>query len=414
MEILDHIKSKKCECTYWENKRQWHEDKNSLLLDIICLANNAEHKRAYLNIGIEDDGTICGIENDPNRYNQQQLTEFINSQPFAAFCPEISLISFKIDGHEIDTIEIKATNHVPYFLNKTKAQIKAGIIYSRRNDTNTGMGEKATPIDIIEKLFRIRFGIDLPIMERLHLALDDWQNWGVYSGGYGNNEFVQGGDWGNENKMFHRLYPEFRIETDEESRYEWGLETMKCFYLNQVAGHYRARIFYNSTELFYFIMAFVDEGRKFLVMPTIGNFSNQERRKEKGARYGGDDKVMFYYMLKNSIEGKVQKIITNGTFDTESRCTVSENRWLLIFEDEAEYTEFKEFAERNSSLYKIGMKSGGHCEGDEEGAHIPIGDTHNAYRFYVEFMILKGKKQKSDFETYFKYYDYLSGNHKKH
>ena len=221
-------------------------------------------------------------------------------------------------------------------------------------------------------------------------------------------DFNQGGDLGNKNYMFHRSFPEFRIQIDNDERRDWSFETMMCFYINQTAGHNEAKIFFNNTELFSFNIAYVDEGRKHLVVPDTGHFINENRRNEVGKRYiDTENKVFFYYMLQNSIKGKIQKIITHGTYCTGSRG--SGKWWLLIFDDEADFESFLEFTQRNPDLYKVGLKNGENGIGNEErGAHLPMADTHNAYRFYIEYLIKKKNKSRENFQQYFKYYNYLA------
>ena len=45
--------------------------------DIICLANNRANRDAYLIMGIQDQTLeTVGVENDPNRKNQQNIVDF--------------------------------------------------------------------------------------------------------------------------------------------------------------------------------------------------------------------------------------------------------------------------------------------------------------------------------------------------
>ena len=53
----------------------------------------------------------------------------------------------------------------------------ANQIYTRVQDVNTAKNMSAD-INHIEYLWKKRFGIDLSIMERLNMVLDDWENWG--------------------------------------------------------------------------------------------------------------------------------------------------------------------------------------------------------------------------------------------
>lgn len=72
---------------WWDFKECYHEDKASLLHDIICLANNRANKDAYLIFGVQDKTfNIMGVENDTNRKNQQNIVDFLSSKSFAGNC----------------------------------------------------------------------------------------------------------------------------------------------------------------------------------------------------------------------------------------------------------------------------------------------------------------------------------------
>ena len=47
---------------YWDFKREWHEKKNALLLDIICMANNLHNRNAYIIIGVDEENGYKIVE----------------------------------------------------------------------------------------------------------------------------------------------------------------------------------------------------------------------------------------------------------------------------------------------------------------------------------------------------------------
>ena len=55
--------SLKREGTYWDFKREWHEDNSNLMHDILSLANNLESQISYLVIGIDEtsDYEACDV-----------------------------------------------------------------------------------------------------------------------------------------------------------------------------------------------------------------------------------------------------------------------------------------------------------------------------------------------------------------
>lgn len=75
-EVLSLIQSKR-EDEWWDFKQQHHKDKAELLHDIICMANNRAKRDSYIIFGVEDETfKIVGVENTPNRRNQQNIVDF--------------------------------------------------------------------------------------------------------------------------------------------------------------------------------------------------------------------------------------------------------------------------------------------------------------------------------------------------
>lgn len=115
-------------------------------------------------------------------------------------------------------------------------------------------------------------------------------------------------------------------------------------------------------------------------------------------------------MIEDEIAGRIQKIITNGTFSTVSRGLSADKYWLLLFETREDFDNFIEFANNNiDKFYNSELKNGEYSIGDEKnGAHVPMKDTHNAYRIYIEYQIQVKKKDRSLFDDYFNWYNHLS------
>ncbi len=399
--ISELIRLKK-EGGFWDYKSDYSDNKASFLHDIICMANNLENRDAYLIYGVDDDGKVNGIQNSTCRKSQSNIINFLkNKKFFGDNRPDIELATLKLGNDEIDVLIIKNTTRTPYLLHEDFSDrgktVKAGFIYTRIGDNNTDIINMADN-DKVEYLWKKRFGIEKSIVERLNMYLEDWQNWGIYKYGYLNDQFIQGGDFGNDNYIYYKYFPEFRIEVLTETEQVWEKETMRCFYCNQTAGHYIAKIFYNSTELFSFYIAHVDEYRKYLVLPKTDRLVYNE------------NSIYFYYMIEDEVVGRIQKIITNGTFSTVSRGLSADKYWLLLFETREDFDHFIEFANNNiDKFYNSELKNGEYGIGDEKnGAHVPMKDTHKAYRIYVEYQIQVKKKDRSLFDDYFNWYNHLS------
>ncbi|HHX61172.1 MAG TPA: ATP-binding protein [Epulopiscium sp.] len=210
-ECVQKFISKGREGGYWDFKKQWHDNKAELLLDIICMANNMEDRDAYIIFGIEDKSMkIVGVENDLNRKNLNDLSQFVGGKDFAVYTPEVDLQTIEIEGHDIDVIIIRNTNKAPYYLEKDfldkDKRIDYGKIYVRINDRKAGT-DKVAPYTCIKHLWKKRFGINLSIMERLLILLSDNEKWQC--------------DWGNKRYVFHDDFPEFQLVINGEMEDGW-------------------------------------------------------------------------------------------------------------------------------------------------------------------------------------------------
>ena len=84
IKIVTELISSKREDDWWDFKEFHYEDKGSMLHDIICLANNRANRDSYLIFGVRDKTfEIVGVENDPNRKNQQNIVDFLRTPNFA-------------------------------------------------------------------------------------------------------------------------------------------------------------------------------------------------------------------------------------------------------------------------------------------------------------------------------------------
>lgn len=116
--IVKNLIQKRREDDWWDFKECHHEDKASLLHDIICLSNNRANRDAYLIFGIRDKTfDIISVEQDVSRRNQQNIVDFLSSKNFVGQvrpCVEVHAVTLK--EHEIDVFIIKNSTDVPYYL----------------------------------------------------------------------------------------------------------------------------------------------------------------------------------------------------------------------------------------------------------------------------------------------------------
>ena len=303
-EVLSLIDSKR-EDEWWDFKVQHHKNKADLVHDIICMANNRAKRDSYIIFGVEDKTfKVIGIENTPNRKNQQNIVDILRNCSFAGGVrPRIELRTLEIEHHEIDVLIIKDSVEVPYYLEKDYKDwnirnsegekvgrpVLAYRIYTRTADNNTQIDKNADFNDI-EYLWRKRFGIDSSIMERLDILLNDTDKWKF--------------DWGNKNYCYHCDFPEFQIVQVEDMKPDWT--PAAAFYVHPAMHSARLNILYHTTIIYETVLWSFDHYTKYLPKAETSMI------KEKG-------NFWYSYYLLDSFEGKMLKIFTKGSCDISSR-----------------------------------------------------------------------------------------------
>ena len=110
MELVEEIRNLielKIEGDYWDFKEMWHDNKASLLHDIICMANNQLGRDAYIIIGVSDSRCQDGVKikgvTEVNRKDQQHLIDFLRSKKFAGgLRPPVYLQTISLCDDHID------------------------------------------------------------------------------------------------------------------------------------------------------------------------------------------------------------------------------------------------------------------------------------------------------------------------
>ncbi|MEZ4889147.1 MAG: ATP-binding protein [Crocinitomicaceae bacterium] len=322
IKIIKLIESKR-EDDYWDFKREPHDNNASLLHDIICLSNSLHKGNRYLIIGVSDpkDGAeLIGLtKGQANRKSQVEYIDFIRTKPFSGHCrPEIELHTIKIRDIEIDVLEIFDYPLKPYYLTEDyrdkDKNVRANFIYSRTNDTNTPI-DKSTDVGIIEKMWRQRFGLDLPPLERIKILLRQPQDWFK--------------DIGNKPYAYQLDFPEFRIEFSETHEF-W--EVFSYFFTNGKSYLGTATFKYHSTTLFELEYMYCDEMRIELAIPKIAIVRLKEYVN------------WFYYYDLQELNGIFLQFITNKLTHLHSRNSAFP---FVIFDNENERKEFIDYVVKN-------------------------------------------------------------------
>ena len=324
---------------WWDFKEVHHHDKAELVHDILCMANNRPRRDSYIIFGVEDKTfAVKGIEDDKRRRNQQSIVDILRNISFAGGVrPRIEVQTITIDNHEIDVLIIKDSLDTPFYLDKEyrdksvkneKGELYGKIvrpyhIYTRIVDNNTAI-DKQADLNDVEYLWRKRFGIDLPALERMMIYLKNPDLWDCSPGSF-------------DEKMYYRFSPEFTIETvmdDSKNGYQYYL-------FNQTDIHprwYDINLYYHQTMLASLEGVSLDGGRYFTPSPRTDGISLTQ--------YHNWD-VAFKYYIKNSIEYIVHEFYYHPDGDDE---TIAHNQFMkciLVFECDSEKENFKEYLKLN-------------------------------------------------------------------
>lgn len=327
-EIQDLILLKQ-EGSYWDFKREWYsqDKKADLLHDIICMANNLSNRDAYIIIGIdeENDYSFSSVESDPNRKNTQQLVDFIRDKRFAGgIRPIISVENLCFGEDKIDVIVIHNSDATPFFLTEKYKSVMQNNIYTRVMDSNTPKN-KSADLSHIEMLWKKRFGLLSPPLERMMIYLKSPDLWN-----YSPNDYCI-------EKMYYIFSPEFTISYEIDN----SKNGYQYYLFNQTDIHprwYDINLYYHQTIIASLEGISLDGGRYFTPSPKTDGVSLTQ--------YSHWD-LLFKYYIKNSIEYIVHEFYYHSDNDDE---IIAHDRFMdciLIFETYNEKEEFKNFVIQN-------------------------------------------------------------------
>lgn len=331
-EQVVNLISLKQEGGYWDFKREWYSDKTDLLHDIICMANNLSNQDGLIIIGVdeENDYEIQDVEIDTNRKRTQDLVSFLRDKKFAGgIRPTVTVQTIQSSQKTIDVLIVCNDRNTPYYLTEKYQGVFANNIYVRIMDTNTPKNSSGD-INIVETLWKKRFGINATALERVILYLQIPSDW------------IDSYD---ESRRYYKFAPEFVIEqvsaSDDRDGYEFYL-----FGQYDIRPHwYDINIYYHQTLLDSLGGAALDGGRCFTATPKIAGLSLY------GNRMNWD--ISYKYFIKESIEYIVHKFYITDDMDEE---LTSRRRFLecvLIFNSALEKASFDKFVKENYSHYIV-------------------------------------------------------------
>ena len=328
LDIISKLISMHQEGPYWDFKKEWYgeKEKQKLLLDIICMANNLVNKDAYIIIGVDEEKnySIKSVEGDVNRRNTQNLTDFIREKKFAGdFKPIVTVESLRLNDGTVDVIVVHNSSNTPFYLKERECGVCPNNIYVRLQDSNTPI-DKAADYYQVEYLWKKRFGMLLTPMEKIKLYLthpDDWERSPV------TNDI-----------MYYKFAPEYTIvhncdPDDPRNGYEYYLFAQT----DSSPRWSEIKILYYQTVLVDLGGVILDGGRYFTATPYMDGFSVSKRASWD---------VAYNYMVKGEINHLVHEFFYNGHNNEERIAHDRFEECILIFESAEEHSFFKEFAIR--------------------------------------------------------------------
>lgn len=307
IELIKKLINSQREGAYWDFKQEPHSNNSDLLHDILCFSNSLHRGEKYIIFGVSEVAGEYKISGRTGvRKRQSDYIDFLRSLDFASDNrPEIELRSITLDGKELDVLVIFENGLEPYYLSSDYMGLHANFIYSRNGDTNTPK-DKSADYNIIEKIWRQRFGLDVIPSERFFSILDDCEAWNI--------------SIGNREMAYYSPIPEYQIQFLEAKA---GREIYSYYYPNENSFFGRAVFKYLSTSLFELEYAFLDEFRIPIAVPKRDFFEEYES--------------YYFYFIQNSLEYKLFKLLGLKAYLMYLR---PEHQPFIIFRNEEEHLEF--------------------------------------------------------------------------
>lgn len=315
--IIRELIASKREGDYWDFKAKPHENKGSLLHDVLCLANSLHKGDRYLILGVEDPmkgSAIVGLgPTEAGRKTQSNFIDFLRDQKFAGGNrPTVKLVTLTLDGFEVDVLIIADVPAKPYWLteNYTDGKRLGQQVYTRVGDTNTPV-DKSADVDLVEKMWRQRFGLDLSPSQRMMQLLREPVDWD--------------GDFDTKRNAYHRSFPDYQIKRSATEPF-WEPYSYSFPNKNSFLG--TAEFVYNSTILFELEYVYLDERRLLLPTPETKQISLL-----------GHEMYYYYYDLSEPT-GDFFTFLTSENPTLESRGSTAP---FLVFRDKADHQAFREY-----------------------------------------------------------------------
>ncbi|WP_342389298.1 helix-turn-helix domain-containing protein [Salinicoccus bachuensis] len=309
-------------------KQVWYKksQKPEMVRDIFSFVNTTHHRVCYLIIGVTDQQKVVGVEEDPNRMNQQNMIDFISHLPIANDAiPKVYVQKIKIDGHEIDIIIIPNTRNVPIYLSSKYPQkgqgkpLNPGQIFSRIGDVNTPITE-TTNFYQVQSLWRKQFHLDVPIQEQYKYVLKDTFNWS-YIEQDENHGFV------------YNLNPDFFIAMEDDDINRHQVEALSIDQIKVRMGWNFLKLKFRNLTISSLLIVSIDESRYYMVVPDHHFIKNNDNRNHP---------LAYYAMIEETFIHLVDKMINhapNSFTNYDSHSSEKTRNNIVIYQNEEEKDE---------------------------------------------------------------------------
>ena len=291
-EIVQNLIDRRTEGTYWDFKRQHHENSAELIHDVLCLANADHAGDRYLIFGVENQTfTLHSIDGTLNRRTQADVITLLQSNSskfYESRTPEVHLRELNIDGAVIDVLVIEDKPHKPYHLTQDYRNkgtvVKSNHNYTRVGDTNIPIIESAPPHEL-QRMWRQRFGLDQSPLERVKLLLAEPDAWTQMS------EQPIGGNA----SYYHNTFPEFTMRVADNDLVDYDEEWTRGEISTDKNVAWFFELYYHQTLLHRTLYVSFDDRKKRMAAP---NWEPRER--------GG-----FYFYEADGVDYAVQQFFAS-------------------------------------------------------------------------------------------------------
>lgn len=207
------------ESEHLDFKQDFQRSSTCLIHDILCMANSLHSGNRYIIYGVSDDKQKIGITNP--KWTQADIVNFLRiSNINKSLWNHVKLRNVSENEIEFYILEIEDVPLKPFFLTKTLRSKKddrvlnPGVVFTRNADSNSSKdGLSPASDDELELMWRQRFALDKPPLDRFYFYLESYESWECIS----KKSSIE---------YFYKPFPEFRLQSSPLPRTE-ALEGME-------------------------------------------------------------------------------------------------------------------------------------------------------------------------------------------